>query len=409
MDSECIGRRIGEIGTLTPDDLMLIDKVFGKNSMFNSVLNELDTKLWKIKYDPTDYESYIKHYYKGDPQAINDVIAAMTQDQRVLSKMSTSAGFAQNRKFKSAAQAMELSEGKLMPVDDVLAAMGLRYMESWRVGLNSQMLGDLEQIAKDYPLLISKTQEAGLKELPGINLPKEIEFLDKGGIKSTKYINEKLYAHPEVAQQLKRLSDVFVDDRAFNEWAVMWDKATNIMKTLQTSANPGFTLRNLFGETLMNWMAGVKAESHIMAEEIMREAKTSRVFSMGNTYFVDGKPVINLEIRMEADITNLQSGINYEDIRQLPILENAVENFYKEGMTKFLNRTARELQSDICGFGTKVKSKFLTWKDWEDYKWLGRYKDSSFNVMVDVKVRRPGLLIRSIPPASSKSQEEVKQ
>lgn len=121
------------------------------------------------------------------------------------------------------------------------------------------------------------------------------------------------------------------------------------------------------------------------------------------------KPRIKLEIRVEGDILSIQSGTNYEDIKKLPVLENAVENYFKEGIVKFLDRTAKEFHSDICGFGRSVKSKFLTWKEWENYKWLGRYKDSDFEVMVDVKIRRPGLIVRTIPETSSMENGEVGQ
>jgi spore germination protein KC len=120
----------------------------------------------------------------------------------------------------------------------------------------------------------------------------------------------------------------------------------------------------------------------------------------------DGKPVISLRIMLEADITTIQSGINYEDPKNTYILEEHYENFIKNGMTRFLNRTAREFHSDICGFGSYVKGKFLTWNEWESFNWLERYKDSSFNVDVDLKIRRPGVTIRALPVISSEGEEK---
>ena len=124
---------------------------------------------------------------------------------------------------------------------------------------------------------------------------------------------------------------------------------------------------------------------------------------------VNGKPVINLKVRLEGDILNIQSGTNYEDPKQLPELEKYAENFLKEGMLKMLHKTSGQYHSDICGFGAEMKRKFLTLKEWEDFYWLSRYKDSSFNVEVDFKVRRPGLIIRTVPFNSSTEKVEVEK
>ena len=116
---------------------------------------------------------------------------------------------------------------------------------------------------------------------------------------------------------------------------------------------------------------------------------------------VEGKPKIYTKIMLEADIQALQSGINYEDVENLKTLEMAYANHIKEGIERYLDRTAREFESDICGFGNHAKAKFLTWQQWMDLKWLSRYKDSTFEVDVDIKIRRPGLVIRTMPILSS--------
>ena len=107
-----------------------------------------------------------------------------------------------------------------------------------------------------------------------------------------------------------------------------------------------------------------------------------------------GKPVISLTVILEGDIASIQSSENYES--DTKTLETAVAEFLKNGVLRFLNQT-KEFGSDICGFGREAKMKFLTWKEWIGYKWLDRYRDATFNVNVDFKIRRPGLIIRSIP------------
>jgi spore germination protein KC len=116
---------------------------------------------------------------------------------------------------------------------------------------------------------------------------------------------------------------------------------------------------------------------------------------------VDGKPQISVQIALDADIQTIQSGYNYEDVKKLPILEQAVETQFHDEIASFLSQTASTFHSDICGFGDNAKSLFLTWKDWEGYHWLQQYKNAAFDVNVRVRIRRPGLILSSEPIQSS--------
>lgn len=118
------------------------------------------------------------------------------------------------------------------------------------------------------------------------------------------------------------------------------------------------------------------------------------------TEIVNGKPQISAAVKLEADIVSLQSGINYESTGNMKTLENSVQDFLKKGMLRFLNKT-KAMNSDVCGFGRNLKMRYLLQNDWTKVHWLDKYKDSSFNVSVDLKIRRPGLMIRSISEKSS--------
>jgi len=113
------------------------------------------------------------------------------------------------------------------------------------------------------------------------------------------------------------------------------------------------------------------------------------------------KPKIYVKIMLEGDIQSIQSGIEYENLDNIEILEHEYEKAIKEGMEKLLNRSAQELKSDIFGFGKKAKAKFLTWDDWEKYEWKKKYQSSTFEVEVDFKIRRTGLMIKTSPVYSS--------
>jgi spore germination protein KC len=104
--------------------------------------------------------------------------------------------------------------------------------------------------------------------------------------------------------------------------------------------------------------------------------------------------VATVRLNLEGDFTAIQSGQSYEDMPEL--IEQTLEASIREEVIAFLKRTTEEFDSDICGFGRYVKGKFLTWQDWENYKWFDRYRNTKFNVQVDLKIRRTGLMIQTI-------------
>ncbi|HHW49307.1 MAG TPA: Ger(x)C family spore germination protein [Clostridiaceae bacterium] len=112
-------------------------------------------------------------------------------------------------------------------------------------------------------------------------------------------------------------------------------------------------------------------------------------------------PHISAKVKLEADILSIQSGKNYEDPKNVHLLEAATEEYIRNSMQKLLYKTSKELKTDIFGFGKSIKGTFLTWQDWIDFNWLDKYKNATFDVSVDFKIRRPGLMIRSTPIYSS--------
>lgn len=119
----------------------------------------------------------------------------------------------------------------------------------------------------------------------------------------------------------------------------------------------------------------------------------------------DGKPKNSVDISLEASFVSIQSGTNYEDTNMTPLIEKAASDLFHKGITTFLNRTAKEFKSDVSGFGKEVARQFLTWQEWQDFKWLDRYKDSTFEVSIKVKIRRSGILIHSSPFTSTQGSE----
>jgi len=108
----------------------------------------------------------------------------------------------------------------------------------------------------------------------------------------------------------------------------------------------------------------------------------------------DGRPVITVVLDLEGDFTSLQSSVEYEKYPEL--VENKTSEIIRQNIMSFLRRTTDEFDSDICGFGRYIKGRFLTWDEWEKFDWPSHYKNSEFNVEVNFKIRRTGLIIRQI-------------
>jgi spore germination protein KC len=138
---------------------------------------------------------------------------------------------------------------------------------------------------------------------------------------------------------------------------------------------------------------------------ILLDIKQSRR-TRNSVKLVGGKPQISTKISLEADILSIQSAIDYEQGQMTSVLESYTENLIKKEMTKFLEKTSKIFNADVCGFGSYAKKYFMTMREWENFNWKSKYKDATFTVDVDLKLRRPGLILRSIPSIDSEGVKE---
>ncbi len=113
--------------------------------------------------------------------------------------------------------------------------------------------------------------------------------------------------------------------------------------------------------------------------------------------FENGKPVIDVILKMEADVGAIQSRINYESFNRIKELEQQTADAIKGKVEKVIKKVQKEYKTDIFGFGHKFAGYFPTIQDWEAYDWLTHFQEAVINVTVDVSVRRTGLMIYSSP------------
>ncbi|MDP4089182.1 MAG: Ger(x)C family spore germination protein [Bacillota bacterium] len=113
--------------------------------------------------------------------------------------------------------------------------------------------------------------------------------------------------------------------------------------------------------------------------------------------FDNGRPVIDLDLNIEADIGSIHSRINYESTKLIEDLNNQLEVAIKKGVEETIEKTKKEYRTDVFLFGKKLAGYFPTIQEWQKYDWLSHFPDTKVNVKVEVNVRRTGLNIDSSP------------
>lgn len=110
----------------------------------------------------------------------------------------------------------------------------------------------------------------------------------------------------------------------------------------------------------------------------------------------DGQPVITIHILLEGEFSNIPSGIHYEEQSYLALLEAQVNKIYEQQMRNLITRT-QILQADVVGFGYYLHPAFRTNQEYEDYQWNKKYSTAAVNITITTKIRRTGLMLKTLP------------
>ncbi len=104
-------------------------------------------------------------------------------------------------------------------------------------------------------------------------------------------------------------------------------------------------------------------------------------------------PKIKILLSLEGNFVLVPSDYVIEN--ELLEFEENTSQYIKEYALEFLQKTTKEFDSDIIGFGKDAKMQFLTTKQFDDYDWNGAYKNAEFECEVEFSIRRTGLTMRS--------------
>ncbi len=111
-----------------------------------------------------------------------------------------------------------------------------------------------------------------------------------------------------------------------------------------------------------------------------------------NVEFVNNSPYITLDIAINARILSLNNysqNLTQENINKL---QEAINLYLKDNISRYLYKTTLDFNSDVCCFGNYAICRFKTQDDLNNYNWKDNYKNSFFKVNVSSSVKSGQLL-----------------
>lgn len=108
------------------------------------------------------------------------------------------------------------------------------------------------------------------------------------------------------------------------------------------------------------------------------------------------KPVIHVQIELEADIVAIQSTVNYESSELKPLIEAEFKEFIKDQMDHTIKK-CQGLKADVFGygFGLDAAAKFSTIQEWEAFRWKEKFPTAQITTDVEFHIRRTGTMVKS--------------
>lgn len=111
---------------------------------------------------------------------------------------------------------------------------------------------------------------------------------------------------------------------------------------------------------------------------------------------VDGRPVIDVDVFMEGEISSIASGINYEGEGYAPLLEEQITQVIRNDIMKMIAYT-QQVGSDPVNFGKYFRPFFRTYQEFERFDFDSKYPTAEVNVKVKTRIRRTGLMWKTVP------------
>lgn len=121
--------------------------------------------------------------------------------------------------------------------------------------------------------------------------------------------------------------------------------------------------------------------------KVLGNVKKSKL-SSSKVILNNSKPKIRIILKLNVDVNAVQSDNDYDEPEKAAKLEMAYKQYLNNAIKNLLNKTTKELKSDIFGFGQQAKRNFKTIDEWEKSNWQEIFPESQYELSLDVKIRR---------------------
>lgn len=108
-------------------------------------------------------------------------------------------------------------------------------------------------------------------------------------------------------------------------------------------------------------------------------------------------PHIKCTIDLDAHLVASGSEINFYEKENAIRLKNELDKSLKDTINNFLSKSIHEYKVDIASIGRYAKINFKTWKDFENYNWLLKYKNSTYELSVNTKLYVSQIVSHKVP------------
>lgn len=107
---------------------------------------------------------------------------------------------------------------------------------------------------------------------------------------------------------------------------------------------------------------------------------------------VNGSPSVSCNISLNARILSMEKDSSYQTEDRIYQIQESANLYMQQQVLAYLYKTSKDLNSDIAGIGKKAVSNFITQQEWDNYNWLDNYKNSFFDVTMQIHTKSSFLL-----------------
>jgi spore germination protein KC len=98
-----------------------------------------------------------------------------------------------------------------------------------------------------------------------------------------------------------------------------------------------------------------------------------------------------VKLGLEADIVSIQSDIDYTQPKLEFFLGQKIAAELERRIRRVITKAQRQYNSDVFGFGIKVRNTVLTSTEWDHYGWPDKFDAAKIQVSAKVNIRRIGV------------------